>query len=67
MYEQWTTPGDWHGKPVIFVAMNPADLDSGEVHAHAKNLEAPKSIIIRDNDRDLRQLDYRIAEAFISP
>ena len=67
MYEQWTTPGDWHGKPVIFVAMNPADLDSGEVHAHAKNLETPKSIIIRDNDRNLRQLDYRIAEAFIPP
>ena len=66
MYEQWTTPGKWHGRPVIFVAINPADLDSDEVHAHAINLKDPTSITIRENDRDLRQLDYRLAEAFIS-
>ena len=66
MYEQWTTPGDWDGRPVIFVAMNPADLDSDEVHAHARDLEEPASLAIKNKDRSLRTLDYRIAEAYIA-
>ena len=65
MYDQWTRPEQWAGRPVIFIALNPNDLTSDEVLQHTEGLSAPQSEIIYLNNKKLRYLHYRIAERYL--
>ncbi len=64
MFEQWTNPGEWAGKPVIYVAFDRSDLTLPEVERHSYLLQAPVSQNIIINNRNLRTLDYRIASQY---
>ena len=65
MFEQWTQPTQWKDHPVIFVAINPNDLDSEEVKQHSTNLQPPKKEIIYLNNNKLRYFHYRTAESYL--
>lgn len=74
MYETWTDPTQWQGRPVIFVAINPNDLDATLVHQHSRNLQPVQSraIILNGimehenttNASTARTLHYRIADQY---
>jgi dolichol-phosphate mannosyltransferase len=64
MYEQWTMPGEWQGRPVIFIAFNEKDLNTPEIENHASNLRQADKIDININNNKLRELNYRIAEQY---
>lgn len=66
MYEQWTDPKQWTGKPVIYVAFEPSDLDTPKVNKFSFQIQGPKSKDIIINNNKLRTLDYRIAKQYIS-
>ena len=65
MFEQWANPAQWKDHPVIFVAINPNDLDSKEVRQHSSGLQAPVKEIIYLNNNKLRDFHYRIAERYV--
>ncbi len=65
MYEQWTDPSLWRGRPVIFVAFDPADLNSIQVQQHAKNLNPIIETDIYSNNNKLRSIIYRTAEQYL--
>ena len=64
MFEQWTDPTRWKGHPVIFIAINPNDLDSQEVRAHTTSLQPPRESIISIDNNELRTLHYRVANRY---
>lgn len=64
MFEQWTNPGEWAGKPVIYVAFERSDLTLPEVERHSYLLQPPVSQNIIINNRKLRALDYRVASQY---
>jgi len=64
MYEQWTNPKQWIGKPVIYVAFESPDLASSKINQYSIQLQAPKSKNILINNNELRTLEYRIAKQY---
>ena len=64
MYEQWTNPQQWKNHPVIFVALNPNDLNSEKLSLHSSKLRPIVSKDILLNNNKLRNLNYRIAEGY---
>ena len=65
MYEAWTEPKKWLHRPVIFVAINPNDLDSSLVKQHSEGLNPAESISIKHNGHTIRSLHYRVAAKYI--
>ena len=64
MYEQWTNPEQWQGKPVIYIAFNSSDLLSTHIDRHSIQLQPPKNKDIYINNNKLRSLYYRTAEQY---
>lgn len=66
MYEQWTNPSQWNGKPVIYIAFESSDLNNHRINQHSNQLKPSQSIDIYINNNKLRKLHYRIAEQYNS-
>lgn len=67
MYEQWTNPKQWNGKPVIYVAFEKSDLMSPNIDQYSIELSALQNQDIYINNNKLRSLDYRSAAQYINP
>ncbi len=66
MYEQWTNPSEWGGKPVIYVAFEASELEETQVKLHSNHAERAQSKNIYINNNVLRTLEYRVAEQYLS-
>lgn len=64
MFEEWTIPEVWAGHPVIYVAINPNDLDSTHITQHSKGLSPPQKLYIYHTKSKLRELHLRFANEY---
>ena len=64
MYETWTQPNDWQGRPVLFVAMHEKDIKSPKLAKYTRGLAATERHKLDINNRYLRTLLVRQADSY---
>jgi len=64
MYEQWTQPDQWHGRPVLFVAMHNKDIQAKKLKPFVGSMQPIERYTLHSDNRELRTLLLRRANDY---